>query len=92
MIASLGRDDENMSVRIELTFESHDHAVRVLEAIAPDNYPLPTGIMIETHVNDSILLILIECERGIDSLRATLEDIMSAIDLSIRTYKSIDCE
>ena len=81
-----------MSVRIELTFESHNHAIRVLDAIAPDNYPLPTGIMIDTHVNGSILLILIECERGIDSLRATLEDIMSAIDLSIRTYKSIDCK
>ncbi len=81
-----------MSVRMELTFESHDHAVRVLDAIAPDNYPLPTGIMIDTQVNGSVLLILVECKRGIDSLRATLEDIMSAIDLSIRTYKSVDCK
>ena len=81
-----------MSVRIELSFESHDHAVRVLDAIAPDNYPLPTGLVIDSHVHGSVLFILIECQRGIDSLRATLEDIMSAIDLSIRTYKSIDCE
>ena len=92
MILSLEKDDEIMSVRMELTFESPNHAVRVLDAIAPDNYPLPTGIMIDAQVNGSILLILIECERGIDSLRATLEDIMSAIDLSIRTYKSIGCE
>ncbi|MHA1638120.1 MAG: CTAG/PCC1 family protein [Candidatus Thorarchaeota archaeon] len=91
-MVSLERGNENMSVRMELTFESHNHAVRVLDAIAPDNYPLPTGIMIDTQVNGPILLILIKCERGIDSLRATLEDIMSAIDLSIRTYKSINCE
>ena len=88
----LERVDESMSVRMELTFESHTHAERVLDAIAPDNYPLPTGIMIDAKVNGPILLILIDCERGIDSLRATLEDIMSAIDLSIRTYKSIEDE
>ena len=74
---------------MELTFDSSDHAERVLEAITPDNKPLPEGISIDTKVEGEKLFILIECERGIDSLRATLEDIMSAIDLSIRTYKSI---
>ena len=36
---SLERGNESMSVRMELTFESNNHAVRVLDAINPDNYP-----------------------------------------------------
>ncbi|MGY5858677.1 MAG: KEOPS complex subunit Pcc1 [Candidatus Thorarchaeota archaeon] len=79
-----------MIATIKLDFQSTDVAKRILEAIAPDNTPLPRGLTIDCSVKDTKLLITIKCERSISSLGATLEDIMSAIDLSLRTSTSID--
>ncbi|MFW9954297.1 MAG: KEOPS complex subunit Pcc1 [Candidatus Thorarchaeota archaeon] len=75
-----------MIARIEIGFDSEDKAKQIMHAINPDNSPLPTGLSITTKVENKNLMIQIECSRGIDSLRATVEDIMSAVDLSIRTY------
>ncbi len=70
---------------IEIEFESDKDAIQVMESINPDNSPLPQGIEIHTEVRDARLVVKIRCNRGIDSLRSTIEDIMSAIDLSVRT-------
>lgn len=70
---------------IEIEFESDEDAVQVMESINPDNSPLPEGIEIHAEVQDARLIVRIRCNRGIDSLRSTIEDIMSAIDLSVRT-------
>ncbi len=70
---------------IEIEFESDEDAIQVMESINPDNSPLPQGMEIHTEVRDARLIVRIRCNRGIDSLRSTIEDIMSAIDLSVRT-------
>lgn len=76
--------------RIQLDFKSEDEARRTFSAIAPDNHPLPSGLEIECSINHHSLTIVIRSERSVESLGATLEDIMSAIDLSMRTSKSVD--
>ena len=81
-----------MIATIKLDFHSSDMAERILNAIKPDNTPLPKGMIINCSVEGTKLLIAIQCERSIDSLGATLEDILSAIDLSLRTSKVIDLE
>ena len=81
-----------MIATIKLDFQSSDVAKQILEAISPDNTPLPKGLTIDCSVKGTKLLITIQCERSISSLGATLEDIMSAIDLSLRTSKSISSE
>jgi tRNA threonylcarbamoyladenosine modification (KEOPS) complex Pcc1 subunit len=79
-----------MLAEIMIEFKSYEDATHIMEAINPDNSPLPPGITIQTQVEDTQLIIRIQCERGIDSLRATVEDIMSAIDLSARTISTIE--
>ncbi|TFH08925.1 MAG: hypothetical protein E4H14_05460 [Candidatus Thorarchaeota archaeon] len=79
-----------MIATIKLDFQSSDIAKRVLESIKPDNSPLPKGLTIDCSVKGTKLLITIQCTRSIDSLGATLEDILSAIDLSLRTSKSTE--
>lgn len=78
-----------MLATIEIIFDSVKEAERVQRAIDPDNTPIPEGIEIHTSVLEGTLSVTIRCERGIDSFRSTVEDIMSAIDLSIRTQQSI---
>ncbi len=81
-----------MIAHIQLHFESEDEARRTLSAIAPDNYPLPPGLEIECSINHHFLTIIVRSNRGVDSLGATLEDLMSAIDLSMRTSDSVETE
>ena len=79
-----------MKATIELTFGSLQEAQQVKQSIDPDNTPLPSGITIDSRIIENTLRIEITCERGIDSFRGTIEDIMSAIDLSIRTIDVTD--
>jgi hypothetical protein len=77
-------------VHIQLDFESEEEAMRTLSAISPDNSPLPEGLEIECKLDNQKLNVTIQSSRSLESLAATLEDIMSAIDLSLRTSDSVD--
>jgi hypothetical protein len=77
-------------VHIQLDFESEEDAIRTLSAISPDNSPLPEGLEIECALDNQKLNVTIQSSRSLESLAATLEDIMSAIDLSLRTSDSVD--
>jgi hypothetical protein len=77
-------------VHIQLDFESEKEARRTLLAISPDNSPLPKGLEIECSHDNRRVNITIHSSRNLESLAATLEDIMSAIDLSLRTSDSVD--
>jgi hypothetical protein len=79
-----------MIATIKLDFQSSAIANHILETISPDNEPLPRGLTIDCSVEETQLLVTIKCERSVDSFGATLEDILSAIDLFLRTSKSID--
>lgn len=79
-----------MRAVIELNLASSLEAKEVLQAISPDNFPLPPGLEIVSSVKDELLMIEINCSRGVKSLGATVEDLMSAIDLSLRTMQSIE--
>ncbi len=79
-----------MIATIKLDFRSSTLAKQILEAISPDNTPLPPGLSINCAIEGTKLLITIKCERNINSLGATIEDIMSAIDLSLRTSQSTE--
>ena len=81
-----------MIATIKLDFQSSKVANHILEAINPDNTPLPKGLTIDCSVKDTKLLITIQCEKNIKRLGATFEDIMSAIDLSLRTSQSVNNE
>lgn len=79
-----------MSVHIKLNFESKEDARRTLLAISPDNTPLPEGIEIKCSLNDQQVYVIIQSSRSLESLAGTVEDMMSAIDLSMRTSDSVD--
>jgi len=75
---------------IKLNFHSSNLTKQILESISPDNTPLPFGLSIDCSIEETKLIITIQCERNISSLGATIEDIMSAIDLSLRTSQSTE--
>ena len=79
-----------MLARIRFEFQSSTIASHVMDAVSPDNTPLPPGLKIRVELDGHGLSLEIESERSIDSFRGTIEDIMSAIDLSLRTMDSVE--
>jgi len=79
-----------MELKIRLEFTSPDAAERILDAVSPDNEPLPPGLIIDSRQVDDSLQFWIDCTRGIDSLRHTFEDLMGAVDLSLRTTEQLN--
>ena len=79
-----------MRAEITLEFDSSEDARRVLAAVLPDNTPLPKGLVLNWSIRESILIFTVISERGLESLTATIEDLMSAIDVSIRSVKSLE--
>ena len=79
-----------MKISLIINFTDDAYAVRVLESVSPDNIPLPSGLEIEMNRSGRTLSCIIESTRGLGSLRATLEDLTSEIDLTLRTHEAID--
>ncbi|MGV9102586.1 MAG: KEOPS complex subunit Pcc1 [Promethearchaeia archaeon] len=79
-----------MKLEIHLEFANTEAAQRTLNAVRPDNEPLPAGLSIESIYKETSVHFSIDCSRGIDSLRYTFEDLMGAVDLSLRTTEQIE--
>jgi len=54
-------------------------AEAILRAIEPDNLTTPEGVKIEAEASGGVVTINVECRRGIGSLVATLDDLLSCI-------------
>ena len=78
----------SVTMHIELKFETQTDAERVYGSVVPDNMPLPNGLRIESNLEGHTVYFNIRCERGLESLMATVEDLLGAIDLSLRTSAS----
>lgn len=61
------------------SYGKHETAKTILKAIEPDNVKAPPGISIDTEIEGSTLLVKISCARGIGSLIATIDDLLSCI-------------
>ena len=79
-----------MKATIDLMLSTSDECQRVLDAVSPDNHPLPQGLSITSRLQDAHLIFEIASKKGIDTLRATLEDLLSAIDLAMRTSEIVE--
>jgi len=60
-----------MIATIKLDFQTIEVAKQTLNAITPDNTPLPSGLTIDCSVEETKLLITIRSERSISSLGAS---------------------
>ena len=54
-------------------------AEAILRAIEPDNLTTPEGVKIEAEAGGGVVTINLECRRGVGSLVATLDDLLSCI-------------
>ena len=66
-----------VSATVSVKYRDKATAQSILEAITPDNKEAPQGICLHARVQDTTLLITVNCTRGAGSLLSTLDDLLS---------------
>ena len=67
------------SVAIDITYSDSETARFILEAISPDNLRAPPNMAVEAEARGSKLRVKISCRKGVGSLIATVDDLLSCV-------------
>jgi hypothetical protein len=77
-------------VQITLPYRDPETAASIREATTPDNQETPPGITIESTLRDATLLITVTSTKGIPTLIATTDDLLSCIQAAERALQEIE--
>lgn len=78
-----------VSAAIDIRYGDADTARFIVEAISPDNLQAPQGVTIEAKANGCTLQVTVSCSRGVGSLIATIDDLLSCIQAAERAINEI---
>ena len=87
---NLSENRSKVEASLELKFQDKNMARSILKAISPDNVQVPEGIEIKTDLRDNVLVLKIGCSRGIGSMIATLDDLLSCVQAAERAIKQLE--
>ncbi|MBS7652712.1 hypothetical protein KEJ13_06230 [Candidatus Bathyarchaeota archaeon] len=80
---------ERQEAHIILRYSSEREARAVLDAVSPDNTQAPEGITLTSEASGGELRFSITCHRGIKSLTATIDDLLSCIQAAERALDEV---
>jgi hypothetical protein len=86
----LSKDNTHSKTEIRVQYDERETVEAVLQAISPDNMTVPEGQTLNARLEDNTLIIEIECERGLGSLIATLDDLLSCIQSADIALKQVE--
>jgi len=73
-----------LEARITLTYKNVREAEAVAKAISPDNLKTPKGLSVKTMRRGPKVITLVKCERNLESLIATINDLLMSIQIAER--------
>ncbi|RLI08970.1 hypothetical protein DRO42_05385 [Candidatus Bathyarchaeota archaeon] len=87
MSRNSGRPEITANIRIRYRDEETARAVE--RAVSPDNFQAPKGITLEAEAADGELRITVACSRGLGSLIATVDDLLSCVQAAERAISGV---
>ena len=76
-----------MEAEIRLLYRNEREAEAVAKAVSPDNVEVPQGLLIETARNGSEVYTKVECQTRLQTLIATLDDLLACVSVAEKTFK-----
>ncbi len=76
-----------LEAEIWLSFENTREAEAVTKAVSPDNVKVPSGLNIKTQRNGSTVHTLIFCRTRLQTLIATLDDLLACVSVAEKSYE-----
>lgn len=77
-----------LKAKLQFTYATKREAEAVNDAISPDNIKTPSGLRVETIRRNTDLLTRIQCEKSIETLIATLDDLVACISVAEQSFKA----
>ncbi len=75
-----------MEAEIRLSYENEREAEAVAKAVSPDNVEVPSGLYVKTVRNGSDVLTRIECQTRLQTLIATIDDLLACVSVAEKTF------
>lgn len=75
--------------QIKIRYREGEIARVVRVALSPDNHQAPKGIQLRAETEDCELQIQIKCSKGIGSLIATIDDLLSCVKAAERAITRV---
>ena len=76
-----------MEAEIRLSYRNEREAEAVAKAVSPDNVEVPQGLYIKTVRDGSTVYTKIECQTRLQTLIATLDDLLACVSVAEKTFK-----
>lgn len=77
------------SAVIDICYRDEDTARFIVEAISPDNLQAQKGVTVEAEANGCTMQLKVTCSRGVGSLIATVDDLLSCVQAAERAISEI---
>jgi hypothetical protein len=76
-----------LEAEIRLCYGNEREAEAVAKAVSPDNVEVPAGLTVETVSVGTGVLTRVECQTRLQTLIATLDDLLSCVSVAEKTFK-----
>lgn len=79
-----------MRAVIKLKYKTERTARAVAEAVSPDNAEAPAGLSVKTFSKGKAVTTLIECDRRLETLLSTVDDLLSCTQVAEKAVKILE--
>ncbi len=76
-----------MEAEIRLFYKKEREAEAVAKAVSPDNMEVRSGLYVKTVRNGSEVYTTVECTTRLQTLIATLDDLLSCVSVAEKTFR-----
>lgn len=77
-----------LEAEITLDYAESKVAKAVADAVSPDNWKTPAGLMVKTQRRKNTVLTTVVCEGKLGTFVATIDDLLSAVGVAERTLQA----
>jgi tRNA threonylcarbamoyladenosine modification (KEOPS) complex Pcc1 subunit len=77
-----------MRVEISIKYRSGKEAEAVAKALFPDNFKVPSGLVVKTFREKSVVVTVIECKRELKTLISTIDDLLRSIQVAEQVFST----
>ena len=77
-----------LEAKLQFTYATKREVEAVKDAISPDNVKTPSGLQVKTIRCNNNLMTSVRCEKSIETLIATLDDLVTCISVAEQAFKA----
>jgi tRNA threonylcarbamoyladenosine modification (KEOPS) complex Pcc1 subunit len=78
-----------LGATITLEYGDEKTAKAVADAVSPDNFKVPIGLVVKTMRKDNKVVTKISTEEKIVTFIATIDDLLSSVSIAEKTLKAV---